>query len=126
MAPARAALELQRRAPGEDHPDVLPRTHPGVLLSMNNLASVLREQGRMEEAEVLFRDALALRVQVYGDDHPSGGPSRCNLGRLLHARGRPDEAAVHLRAALDIDRCAHADSAGLARTAAVRAACEDR
>jgi tetratricopeptide (TPR) repeat protein len=78
-----------------------------VTLLMNNLASVLREQGRLDEAEPLLREALALRIQVYGPDHPRVAVSHYNLGRLLHAGGRTDEGITHLRMTLDIDRRAY-------------------
>jgi tetratricopeptide (TPR) repeat protein len=77
------------------------------MLLMNNLASVLREQGRLDEAEPLLREALALRIQVYGSDHPRVAVSHYNLGRLLRARGRTDEGITHLRTTLDIDRRAY-------------------
>ena len=51
----RAAIELQRSVLGEDHPDVF--------LTMNALASVLSDQGKVDEAEALFRQVLEGQIQ---------------------------------------------------------------
>lgn len=45
--------------------------HPATLMTMNNLALVLRNQGKYEEAERTKRQALALRESVLGQEHPS-------------------------------------------------------
>jgi hypothetical protein len=48
---------------------VLGREHPEALTSMNNLAIVLSEQGKYEQAEeVRRRSAMALRVLALDND----------------------------------------------------------
>ena len=36
------------------------KEHPSTLTTMNNLATVLRDQGKYEQAEVMHRQALRL------------------------------------------------------------------
>jgi hypothetical protein len=43
---------------------VLGDHHPVVANRLNNLGSVLAEQGKLEEAEALMREALAARIKV--------------------------------------------------------------
>ena len=49
---------------------VLGKEHPSTLMSMNNLAEVLRHQGNYEQAEEMHRQALRLRETVLGKEHP--------------------------------------------------------
>lgn len=58
--------------------------NPGSALGQNNLASVLEEQGRVEEAVARYREAI--RIQ------PTSSPAYNNLGLILLDRGRVDEA----------------------------------
>ena len=46
----REALEKRRRVLGEEHPDTL--------VSINNMATLLEKQGRLDEAELLQRALL--------------------------------------------------------------------
>jgi hypothetical protein len=48
---------------------VLGKEHPGTLTSMNNLAGVLREQGKYEQAEEMHRQVLGLSETVLGKEH---------------------------------------------------------
>jgi len=60
----RRALEGNEKARGAEHPDTLT--------SVNNLALVLRDQGKYEEAEKINRRALEGRG-VRRDWRPQGG-----------------------------------------------------
>ncbi len=64
----------------------------GNWLMAHNLGTVLAREGRDEEAERFFRQAIA---EMPGFDAPYG----C-LGRLLHAQGREEEAFAFYRQAL--------------------------
>jgi len=55
---------------------------------------VLREQGRIDEAEAEFRTALKIR--------PTDASGHNGLGNVLRARGRFDEAEAEFRTALEI------------------------
>src|SRR5271154_3522108 len=59
---------------------------------MNNLATVLRDQGKYEQAEEMFRQALRLRETVLGKEHPDILTSMSNLAYVLSNRKRFSEA----------------------------------
>jgi hypothetical protein len=54
-------------------------------MSMNNLAGLLYEQGKLSEAEPLLRDVLRCRRETLGDTHPDALRSMSNLAWFLHA-----------------------------------------
>ena len=89
----RATLEIQVRMLGIDHPDTLA--------SRNNLATVLRDLGRPEEAAAEYRVVLDTQTQALGTDHPAALASRNNLATVLRDLGRPEEAAAEYRVVLD-------------------------
>ena len=45
-------------------------SHPDVAASLNNLAVLYANQGRLTEAEPLLMQALELRQQILGNQHP--------------------------------------------------------
>ncbi|WP_204250025.1 tetratricopeptide repeat protein [Rhodoferax koreense] len=57
-----------------------------------NQANQLHDQGRLDEAEAIYRQALALQ--------PAYAQAHCNLGLVLQDRGRMAEAEAAYRAAL--------------------------
>jgi tetratricopeptide (TPR) repeat protein len=60
---------------------VLSQEHPRTLMSMSNLADVLKDQGKYEQAEEMLRQALELQETVLGQEHPdSGSPKRGLIG----------------------------------------------
>jgi CHAT domain-containing protein/tetratricopeptide (TPR) repeat protein len=71
---------------------------------LNNLGALYWDEGRFDEAETLYRDALRLSAQ-----DPKAPPARVatahlNLGVLLRDQGRDAEATPHLETALAIAR----------------------
>jgi tetratricopeptide (TPR) repeat protein len=70
-------------------------------MTMNGLAAVLRFSGRPDEAEPLFRQAMAMMERERGDDHPETATVRNNLAMLLNATDRPDEALQLLEEAAE-------------------------
>jgi len=66
--------------------------HPSTLTSFNNLASVLTDQAKYEEAEEMHRQALGLGETVLAKEHPSTLMSLHCLTHLLHLQQRPNEA----------------------------------
>jgi Tfp pilus assembly protein PilF len=66
-----------------------------------SLANALQDQGRLDEAIVHFRRAVAL--------DPEGADARNNLGAALASKGLVDEAVTQFRRALDI-RPGYADA----------------
>jgi tetratricopeptide (TPR) repeat protein len=90
----RRALNIRKRILGLDHTDTAD--------SFNNLAELLRTQGRYEAAEALQRRDLAICEKVLGPEHTNTAISLNNLGLLLHKKGNYEEAEFLHRRALDI------------------------
>jgi Flp pilus assembly protein TadD len=74
------------------------------LTSRNNLATVLRDLGRLEEAEVEHRAVLEIRRRVLGEEHPDTLTSRNNLASVLNGLGRLEEAEAEHQTVLEIHR----------------------
>src|SRR5262249_32978853 len=78
---------------------VLGEDHPRTALELNNLAGVLRTQGRHSEAEPLLRRALTITIRALGEDHPRTVAGYNNLAWLLDLQGKHDDALQAFRAA---------------------------
>ena len=72
--------------------EVLGKENPLTVISMNNLAVMLSNQGKYDEAERIYPQALALSEKVLGKDHPDTLSSMNNLAGLLKNQGKYDEA----------------------------------
>jgi DNA polymerase III delta prime subunit len=77
-------METRKRVLGDEHPDTL--------ISMNNLASTYRDQGRSNEAEELEVQVMQTRKRVLGDEHPDTLTSMANLALTYRNQGRWAEA----------------------------------
>jgi Tetratricopeptide repeat len=53
---------------------------------LNNLAVLYYEQGRYSEAEPLYRDALAMRQRLLGEEHPDIAPASTTSPRSTTSR----------------------------------------
>jgi CHAT domain-containing protein/Flp pilus assembly protein TadD len=71
-------------------------------LTLNNLASVLQEDGRLDEAEPLYGRAIALYEEAVGAEHPSLGQALSNFAVLHLLRKDYDRAGPLYRRALAI------------------------
>ena len=73
---------------------------------INQLGRLLRDQGDLDGAEALFREAMPMeaRRETLGDKHPSTLTSINNLGSLLDAKGDLDGAEALYREALEARR----------------------
>ena len=67
---------------------VLGKEHPFTLISMNNLASLFKSQGKYDATEPLYREALQLSEKVLGKEHPSTLLSMNNLASLFDNQSR--------------------------------------
>ncbi|MCP4661903.1 MAG: tetratricopeptide repeat protein [bacterium] len=56
--------------------------HPNVARDLNNLATLLQDTNRLEEAEPLMRRALLILEESLGADHPWTQGARGNLASL--------------------------------------------
>ncbi len=71
---------------------------------MNNLATVMEDLGRYDEAVPLYRETLDLYRQVLGPQHPDTLVSIGNLASVLERQSRYGEAEPLYREALDLCR----------------------
>ena len=67
---------------------------------IDNLAGLLQDEGKLEEAAALFREALDGRRATLGDKHSATLTSANNYGVLPFEQGRGEEAAPLIRDAL--------------------------
>lgn len=65
---------------------------------------LLSKQGRLDEAEALYREALGGNRRVLGDEHPSTLRVVSYMGLLYQRRGKLDEAEALFREALEARR----------------------
>jgi serine/threonine protein kinase/Tfp pilus assembly protein PilF len=86
------ALEIDRRALGDDHPRVAFR--------LQNLAIVAQNMGDLQQAEALYLEAIKRQEHTYGDRHPETVIAKGNYGMLLQREGRLTEAEPLLRDAV--------------------------
>jgi serine/threonine-protein kinase len=89
------ALSLRRQVLGESHADVAA--------SLNQLAYLLDNQARYARAEELYREALAMRRSLPGEDLAEA-ESLNDLAGLLRRRGRAGEALPLAEEALRVYR----------------------
>jgi tetratricopeptide (TPR) repeat protein len=83
---------------------LFPGDHADVALSMNDLALVLDEERKLEEAEKLTREALGMRRRLVASDPRQVGESLLNLGIVLQHRAKFAEAEAAHREALALWR----------------------
>ena len=67
---------------------------------INNLANLLADQGKLGDAEPLYREALAGKRRTLGDEHPSTLNSIFNFAGLLWKQGKLGDAEPLYREAL--------------------------
>ncbi|MCX4239185.1 tetratricopeptide repeat-containing serine/threonine-protein kinase [Paraliomyxa miuraensis] len=88
----RAALAHAKRS-GED---------VALASSLRSLAVVLRAQGEYEQALLHFDQALRIREETLGAEHPSVATSLNDLGNVLADQGEYEQAMLHFDQALRI------------------------
>jgi len=91
----------------EHHADL---THPIALRAANNLALLLSDRDRLDEAEALARKSLKMAIEQYGDSWPTSISLLTNLGVILDAKGRKDEAAELYHKAMTLSRNVHGET----------------
>ena len=83
---------------------------------LDGLGRVLCAQGKLREAEPLFRRALTVAEAELGPEHPDTARTLQDVGGLVQALGRPTEAEPFLRRALAItERGSGSDHPDVAR-----------
>jgi tetratricopeptide (TPR) repeat protein len=81
---------------------VLGPEHPHTLISVSQLASVLADQGKYEEAEPMQRRALQGREKVLGPEHPHTLTTLHNLAFTLKQLRRVPDALSLLKKCADL------------------------
>ena len=79
------------------------------LITMTTLACELHDQGKLDEAEPLCREALDASRATLGDRHPDTLTSISNTASLLQDQGKLDEAELLCREDLDARRATLGD-----------------
>jgi Tetratricopeptide repeat len=74
--------------------------HSSTAKTMENLTSLLINEGHLSEAEKMSRETLAIRSHSLGPDHPTTLTSKINLSIVLLKEGRLGEAEKLQREAL--------------------------
>ena len=74
-----------------------------VAQASSDLAQLLQDTNRFEEAELLMRRALVIDVAAFGEQHPTVATDLCNLATLLQDTNRLGEAEPLMRRMLKID-----------------------
>jgi tetratricopeptide (TPR) repeat protein len=87
----------------------IPSPERAMSVLQHNLGRLLQDQGKLEEAQVLFHEALEAGRATLGNQHPNTLVSINNLGLLLHHQGKLEEAGVLYREALGAERATHGD-----------------
>ena len=106
---ARKSVRIRRRAVGSNHVDYAA--------DVGGLAAIIADQGRADEAELLYREALAIFERVLGDDHYEIAVLLHNLAAVEVSRERLDSAwDLYLRAAAMKERWLGTDHPDLALT----------
>ena len=90
--------------------ELLGDAHPDTAAAQNSLANVYQAQGRLTDAEPLFRDALGAWKKAFGDAHPITAMGQANLAGLCKAQGRLSDAEPLYKSALAVFRKAHGDA----------------
>jgi eukaryotic-like serine/threonine-protein kinase len=93
LAQFERAVALHRQAQGLDHPDTLR--------SMDNLAHIYQDAGRVAEALDLLGETLKRRTIKLGPDHPETITSKNNLAVVYQGAGRMTDALPLYQQALE-------------------------
>jgi tetratricopeptide (TPR) repeat protein len=79
-----------------------PAGHPDIGRALGKLASLYRAQGRLGEAEPLYRRSLSVLEAALGPEHPEIGGVLNDLASIYDTQGRYAEAEPLYRRVLDI------------------------
>jgi pentatricopeptide repeat protein len=68
----------------------------------NNMAIVLRSQGKLDDAMELHRKALDIKQKTLGEDHSSLADTYNNMANILQSQGMLEDAMELYGKALEI------------------------
>lgn len=99
----REAIAIRKQLDRHEQPDSPdPIYSPMTATLINNLGLVVYFQGRLEEAESLYRESLHIRRRILSPDHPDLAQVLTNLGLLMHDLGQLQASTASLEEALAI------------------------
>ena len=75
---------------------LLGNDHPSLATTLNNLALVLRDEGKFSESEANLRRTLEIRRKHFGDDHPSVTAALTDLTNVI-TQGKQSEYGEAIR-----------------------------
>lgn len=79
--------------------------HPNVAHTINNLAVILRQEGKLLEALNMYEEALGIRRQIFSTHlHPDIATTLNNMSVVLDSLGRQDEAIAKAEECLKLRR----------------------
>ena len=78
--------------------------HPLTALALNNLANVLSERGRFDEADAKFKQALQIQEELLPAGHQEIATTHSNMGVNWNRRGEPAKGEPFVREALRLRR----------------------
>jgi tetratricopeptide (TPR) repeat protein len=81
-----------------------PQGHPALAEAINNVAWVLMNQDRPDEAEPLYAEVLAMQRKLFGDAHPDLAVALNNVGFARDRRGDLRGAEASYLEALRMNR----------------------
>ncbi len=96
-----AELEAQQRESIDMFHRLFPSGHPNLGLALNNMAWLLREQGKLDEAEPVFIEALASHRRFGTDAGVGEAQTLINLAQLARAKSDLTLAESRAREAVD-------------------------
>ena len=109
--------------------EVVGFVHPDLAGTLSDLATGLLDQGKLAEAEPIFRDALDMYRRLYSGDHPDLAVALFNLAGLRWEQGKPADAYKHQYYSdifdAQIDILTRAVTSGHTRVATIQAGSAD-
>ncbi|HTB83611.1 MAG TPA: tetratricopeptide repeat protein [Candidatus Sulfotelmatobacter sp.] len=93
------------------------RRHPSVAQSLNLLATIYRNDGKLADSEKARREALDIQKTLLGPNNAEVATTLLNLGQLLEAEDKLAEAESLMRRSLEIRRQLFGDGLTLTTTA---------
>lgn len=94
-------LKVRQRDLGDEHPEAL-ETMGSLGITINNIAVALRNDGKLQDAEALQFEALAMVVKAFGADNLVTASVYSATGALLKLKGDVVPAMAYFHKALEI------------------------
>lgn len=73
--------------------EIFGPNHTQVATSLNNLAALYKAQGKLLDAEPLYKEAISIWERTQGKENPSVASALNNLGDVYYSLGKYNEAS---------------------------------